>query len=469
MSELPEYMRYPGVWDIADEADPESVINYLAWILDEPDRAESAAQHLRWLSIGMHFLTIGNVADEHGATIDKVELNLWHEAYPPTEANVIGGHAHSRDMELQFLADPRARQTVTWIDLLAPKAPDFGLAQVQERQLAILHKVDHGDGFGPVYNPRLLGSRRVLETVIEIPPRARQYFSSLKIHEVAYQGPGTGVTVQRQGRHERADLNSSQGLVAYKGLSPDEALEVTEQRRDLVAARDGGIGDGGKLVASTVLVRSPDFRPKDMDQRSVAVPPDRFGELAEGAIRSLERLMGRKAISHDRGRQVPHNSLETPNQAGRVELRLEDLSPELQADVEKARQLAGSSAFPAGKRTKVGAVLRAGEATYGGTNIKRRAWNDTTCAERMAVDRALGEGVQKIDSLVVCVDDGSGRAAAPCAECRGIIMEAAVSLGQEDLAIYLVTTTDSRDAGIVYKTSVSELLPMSFETRKASL
>jgi len=284
----PPHGHYDAVWELGSSG-AQGVKDYLAWLLDSPERAESAASNFFFLGIGMHFLTVAQKKNAAGEVIDKIELNFWDENYPPQVG--AGGHAHARAPELWSFIHPRARQRVSGIQLLPPGTQRLPDLPVAERQLAMLTKVDVGDGRGTIYHPAVLGRRLTIETVTDLPPGAYQRFSSLFIHEVTFSGPGTGVTVQRQGPSEQAALNTPQGFMTYKGLTEAEAEQVISHRRETAALLGPA---ANKLVASTVLVRDLDFTPDQMEDRAQPAS-DRFEQLAVGAIHSAEALVRSQA------------------------------------------------------------------------------------------------------------------------------------------------------------------------------
>lgn len=71
---------------------------------------------------------------------------------------------------------------------------------------------------------------------------------------------------------------------------------------------------------------------------------------------------------------------------------------------------------------KVGAALRTrkGEIVTG-CNIENATYGLTLCAERVAVFKAVSEGLRRFDAIAVVVD--SPRLAAPCGPCRQILWE----------------------------------------------
>lgn len=73
-------------------------------------------------------------------------------------------------------------------------------------------------------------------------------------------------------------------------------------------------------------------------------------------------------------------------------------------------------------RFKVGAALRteAGEIVTG-CNIENASYGLTLCAERVAVFKAISEGLRRFDAIAVVAD--SPRLTAPCGPCRQILWE----------------------------------------------
>ncbi len=71
---------------------------------------------------------------------------------------------------------------------------------------------------------------------------------------------------------------------------------------------------------------------------------------------------------------------------------------------------------------KVGAALRtvSGEMVTG-CNIENASYGLTLCAERVAVFKAVSEGLKRFDAIAVVAD--SPRLTAPCGPCRQILWE----------------------------------------------
>ncbi len=105
-------------------------------------------------------------------------------------------------------------------------------------------------------------------------------------------------------------------------------------------------------------------------------------------------------------------------------------------------------------RFKVGAALRtrAGEIVTG-CNIENATYGLTVCAERVAVVKAISEGLHGFDAVAVVAP--SKRPPAPCGPCRQILWEFC-----GDIWVYM---DDLRGNTATYR--LSELLPLPFDKR----
>ena len=101
---------------------------------------------------------------------------------------------------------------------------------------------------------------------------------------------------------------------------------------------------------------------------------------------------------------------------------------------------------------KVGAALRtrAGEIVTG-CNVENASYGLTMCAERVAVFKAVSEGMRRFDAIAVVVD--SPRPAAPCGPCRQILWEFCGDIW--------VRMENLKGRGVTRR--MSELLPMAFD------
>ena len=103
---------------------------------------------------------------------------------------------------------------------------------------------------------------------------------------------------------------------------------------------------------------------------------------------------------------------------------------------------------------KVGAALRttSGEIITG-CNVENATYGLTLCAERVAVFKAVSEGLRRFDAVAVVVD--SKLLAAPCGACRQILWEFC-----GDIWVHL-----SDLEGHSRTLRLSELLPLPFDAR----
>jgi cytidine deaminase len=70
----------------------------------------------------------------------------------------------------------------------------------------------------------------------------------------------------------------------------------------------------------------------------------------------------------------------------------------------------------------VGAALRCSDGQIvTGCNVENASYGLTLCAERLAVFKAVSEGIQEFEAVAVVVD--SPRLASPCGPCRQILWE----------------------------------------------
>jgi cytidine deaminase len=100
----------------------------------------------------------------------------------------------------------------------------------------------------------------------------------------------------------------------------------------------------------------------------------------------------------------------------------------------------------------VGAAIEAEDGRiFGGCNVENSTYGLTVCAERVAIWKALSEGVRKFRAVAVVT--GADTPTPPCGACRQILWEFA-----GDVLVVSVTEGGSRK---LYR--MSELLPEPFE------
>ncbi len=103
---------------------------------------------------------------------------------------------------------------------------------------------------------------------------------------------------------------------------------------------------------------------------------------------------------------------------------------------------------------KVGAALRtrAGEVVTG-CNIESASYGLTMCAERVAIFKAVSEGLREFDAIAVVAD--SPRPTAPCGACRQVVWELT-----GDIWVHIVNLH-----GRTRTLRMSEMLPLPFDAR----
>jgi cytidine deaminase len=123
---------------------------------------------------------------------------------------------------------------------------------------------------------------------------------------------------------------------------------------------------------------------------------------------------------------------------------------ELGRIAKKARQRAHAPF----SKFKVGAALRlhSGEIVTG-CNIENASYGLTLCAERVAVFKAVSEGLRRFDAIAVVAD--SPRLTAPCGPCRQILWEFC-----GDITVHMLDLD-----GHSRTVTMAELLPLPFDAR----
>jgi cytidine deaminase len=98
---------------------------------------------------------------------------------------------------------------------------------------------------------------------------------------------------------------------------------------------------------------------------------------------------------------------------------------------------------------RVGAALltKSGR-IYTGCNVENAVYPLCTCAERVAVVKAVSEGEKEFKALAVATENGG----APCGSCRQTLREFG-----EEIVVLIADAT-----GAFRETTVAELLPGSF-------
>ena len=121
-------------------------------------------------------------------------------------------------------------------------------------------------------------------------------------------------------------------------------------------------------------------------------------------------------------------------------------------DLVRAARDARTRAIATYSRFKVGAALETGDGTVvTGCNIENATFGLTTCAERVALFKALSEGHRDFRRVVVVADTRSPTP--PCGPCRQLLWEYA-----GDVEVVLANTTE-----VCGTYRMSDLLPLPFD------
>jgi cytidine deaminase len=103
---------------------------------------------------------------------------------------------------------------------------------------------------------------------------------------------------------------------------------------------------------------------------------------------------------------------------------------------------------------KVGAALRAKDGQIvTGCNVENASYGLTLCAERVAVFKALSEGIRTFDAIAIVAD--ARRLTPPCGACRQILWEFC-----GDIPVHIGNLK-----GQTLTSRMSELLPLPFDTK----
>ena len=92
-----------------------------------------------------------------------------------------------------------------------------------------------------------------------------------------------------------------------------------------------------------------------------------------------------------------------------------------------------------------------------GANVESASYGLSCCAERVAIFKALTEGLTSFRALAIASEGG----VAPCGACRQVIAEYASSA--------VISLIDSNDPTLTKQTKIDELLPEAFTSKNLSL
>jgi cytidine deaminase len=95
------------------------------------------------------------------------------------------------------------------------------------------------------------------------------------------------------------------------------------------------------------------------------------------------------------------------------------------------------------------ALLTSSGKIYDGANVENAVYGATTCAERVAVVKAVSEGERKFTAIAVATNN----AGTPCGTCRQVLSEFG-----GDIQVLIV----NGEGKVEQETTVAELLPGAF-------
>lgn len=139
------------------------------------------------------------------------------------------------------------------------------------------------------------------------------------------------------------------------------------------------------------------------------------------------------------------------------------LSKEEQNLIISAKEAGSRFLNKKGTRHVGAALLGKNGVTYLGTSIRRTNGSSSTCAERMALDKALFEKCYGFNLLAIVgfyADKRSNEVISPCGTCRQIWSEAETYDGSNSAIPMLFA---NEDFSKVIKTDSREILPLSYE------
>lgn len=117
--------------------------------------------------------------------------------------------------------------------------------------------------------------------------------------------------------------------------------------------------------------------------------------------------------------------------------------------IQKAVEVRELAYAPYSKYQVGAALLTQSGKIYTGVNVENAAYPNGTCAERVAVYKAISEGEREFAAIAVV----SGNGGTPCGACRQVMAE---------FGLDLVVTIADAEGNLRQETSLSALLPGAF-------
>ena len=264
---------FPNVCELGCGYRPDFLLDFLKHLHDSHELLAQAMQSLQWFPVGFHGVHIAMQYDDQGEMIASLQMNLYHPEFCGNDDT----HAHARYATSFWYAPQNTRQIIRRSKMLPPDAQTVPGVDVERKQL-VVNCLRHLDGRRPEYNPVVLGERWVVEQSCSfVPDQGHQRFQSFEIHNVGFQGKSMGISLHYKGKEEPPGLNTIDGLIAYKGLTQDEAHALDEK----MPVRNN---------ACTIVLPSTECS-EDSFQRKPAHPSEKISlSILETALQTTELL-----------------------------------------------------------------------------------------------------------------------------------------------------------------------------------
>ena len=123
--------------------------------------------------------------------------------------------------------------------------------------------------------------------------------------------------------------------------------------------------------------------------------------------------------------------------------------------LERANEARGNAYAPYSGFRVGAAVLDTDGRIHTGVNVENASYGLSTCAERSAVARAIGEGARGLKAVAIA-GPGDGIATMPCGSCRQILHE----FGSDLTVVVAGAHGDPR------RIPIGDLLPEAFDSRR---
>lgn len=285
------HMNFPEIWALKDGVNPEVLAAYLRWLTEDDARLASAIDFMQWQPVGFNSLLVARQVDEEaGTTAEALQLNFYQADQKGTE----DPHGHSRPSITSWYARPDARQVITRHLPLPEGTARIPDLLIEERLVAANCIIDYRDGRRPGYHPIIVGSRLILkQSLTRVAPLGSQWFSSLEVHHVGFEGLGVAISIHHKGPEETAELSELNGLMNYKGLTAEQAEEVKEARDRLGVEIEGSPSEP-RLGPVTMIYPPLDFDAAGMETVPTSTEAGQAEALILGGLSTAKYLVERK-------------------------------------------------------------------------------------------------------------------------------------------------------------------------------